>query len=151
MGEQSTSTSLGTFIMKEVKHVKTHYMYWRVWFQGRPPSIEVKIEMAMVDSSRARTPPSKKFGSRPSFPLSCDPSRPSFWERRPTCPKTPRIYKRLKDGPLHSHLTFEHELSRHSMTDNPKKGSAKSMYWSEACTLQRQGTRLAPAQLIAEQ
>ena len=28
---------------------------------------------------------------------------------------------------------------------------AKSMYWSEACTLQRQGTRLAPAQLIAEQ
>ena len=25
------------------------------------------------------------------------------------------------------------------------------MYWSEACTLQRQGTRLAPAQLIAEQ
>ena len=31
------------------------------------------------------------------------------------------------------------------------EGSAKSMYWSEACTLRRQGTRLAPAQLIAEQ
>ena len=30
-------------------------------------------------------------------------------------------------------------------------GIAKRMYWSEACTLQRQGTRLAPAQLIAEQ
>ena len=29
--------------------------------------------------------------------------------------------------------------------------SAKSMYWSEDCTLRRQGTRLAPAQLIAEQ
>ena len=86
------------------KIVKTHYICWRVWFQGRSPSIEVKIEMALVDSSRARTPPSKKFGSRPSFPLSCDPSRPSFWERRPTCPKTPRIYKRLKDGPLHSHV-----------------------------------------------
>ena len=28
---------------------------------------------------------------------------------------------------------------------------AKSMYWSEACTLPRQGTRLAPAQFIAEQ
>ena len=28
---------------------------------------------------------------------------------------------------------------------------AKSMYWSEAYTLPRQGTRLAPAQFIAEQ
>ena len=32
-----------------------------------------------------------------------------------------------------------------------KMNIAKSMYWSEACTLPRQGTRLAPAQLIAEQ
>ena len=118
MGEPSTSTSLGTFIMKEVtklskpttcvgvvhKKLDIPPLMAKCWFQGRPPSIEVKIEMAMVDSSRARTLPSKKFGSRPSFPLSCDPSRPSFWERRPTCPKTPRIYKRLKDGPLHSHV-----------------------------------------------
>ena len=28
--------------------------------------------------------------------------------------------------------------------------TAKSMYWSEACTLQRQGTRSAPAHCIAE-
>ena len=44
----------------------------------------------------------------------------------------------------HQYISAVQDLVTHSLT-------ATSMYWSEACTLQRQGTRLAPAQLIAEQ
>ena len=66
---------------------------------------------------------------------------------------SPRYWKTFEER-LHTSLKLSAtaclQFQLYIFINSPKL-IAKSMYWSEACTLRRQGTRLAPAQLIAEQ